>query len=287
MPDANSANSTNSTNSTNSSKRCLSIDVGIKNLAVCLLKGPETIEFWEVFDLGTSTGTTRRLVKLCQTLEAVPQLWESVDTVLIEKQPSFNPRMRVMADALHMFFVTKGLRDIRPYSAKYKLQLCKPETEYQKGTKYSKNKKRAIDTTKWYLETVNSLSKWSSTFSKAKKKDDFADSFLQGVSFYKVYLSTTREMKKPTVKTLESGKLTESHFAWLWTTWSQEYLTNSQVLGPMDRHLTTDSENSNTIIAYIESKLKTSKNIEKYVKQLYGSVADYVENMESPCESLE
>lgn len=266
----------------------LSIDVGVKNLAVCLLDGPEKISFWEVFDLGNvSDSTTRRLIKLNKVLNDNSQISDSkaIKTVLIEKQPSFNPKMRVMASALHMYFVTKGFTDIRPYSAKYKLQLCQNISDYECASRYQKNKKRSIDTTKHYLETIETLAKWKTTFTSAKKKDDFADSFLQGVSFYKIYKSTTREMKKPTKKTLESGKLEEQHFAWLWNLWVQEHavvvstrMSERPKTGPMDAFVKSEIDTETyTINNYLKDKLVPKSNVEKQLVTKYGEIDDFVE----------
>ena len=274
----------------------LSIDVGVKNLAVCLLNGPEKIDFWEVFDLGNvSDSTTRKLIKLNKVLNGVPQLCDNktIKTVLIEKQPSFNPKMRVMASALHMFFVTKGFTDIRSYSAKYKLQLCKSDADYDCASRYQKNKKRSIDTTKHYLETLESLKTWIPVFKAAKKKDDFADAFLQGVSFYKIYKASTRVMKKPTKKTLESGKLEDAHWAWFWNLWVQEHnnvLTTAEVrpTGPMDAFVAREIDVENyTINNYLNDALTAlpttvkTQLIKKY--RNVDSFVDYYTNDED-CE---
>ena len=263
----------------------LSIDVGIVNLAVCLLNGPDNIEFWHVFDLGKAADTTRRLIKLNSALEGVPELRDKskIKTVLIEKQPSFNPKMRVMASALHMYFVTKGFKDIRSYSAKYKLQLCEGADAYNCATRYSNNKKRAVETTKHFLDNVSSLNKWTATFSDAKKKDDYADSFLQGVSFYKIYKSETQEMKKPTKKTLASGVLEESHFSWLWNLWNQEHArvlagsVDRPPSGPMDHFLNINIEDQTySIKKHIETV--ANKNVMKQLLAEYSSIDDFVEN---------
>ena len=107
----------------------LSIDVGMKNLAVCLLNGPAQIELWEVFNIGDTRDMTRFLSNTVKILDENPEIYNTkrVKTVLIEKQPSFNPKMRAIASALHMYFVIKGFKNIKQYSAKYKLHLCKSD----------------------------------------------------------------------------------------------------------------------------------------------------------------
>ena len=267
----------------------LSIDVGIKNLAVCVLDGPDKITFWEVFDIGGAKDTTRHLRNMAKILDENTELADInfIKTVLIEKQPSFNPRMRVIASALHMYFVMKGFRDIRSYSAKYKLQLCKSTSCYDDSTKYAKNKKTAIDTTKYCLATNPSMNAtWGEKFNKAKKKDDFADSFLQGCSFYKVYQRNTREMKKPSKTTLQNGTLDPAHFAWLWNCWKQEYATinNKPTRGPMDTHLEIAIPENYTIVQFIKDKLNSTPNILERLIEMFGSLEEFCEDFETPQE---
>tara|TARA_B100001996_G_scaffold335367_1_gene286043 strand:+ start:3351 stop:4226 length:876 start_codon:yes stop_codon:yes gene_type:complete len=271
--------------------RILSIDVGIKNLALCLLDGPDQIEFWEVFDIGNTTDTTRHLTNLYKKLDSTPIIWDKtrIKTIVIEKQPSFNPKMRTMASALHMFFVMKGFKHIIQYSPKYKLQLCKDISEYEGSTTYAKNKKRSIDTTRYFISLNPVMSKqWLSKFNSAKKKDDFADSYLQGVSYYKVYKRATREMKKPSKTTLATPKkLEEVHFSWLWNLWKQEHATvlvsrTRPARGPMDKYATPhmESEEEYSIDNYIEDILTDKVDMKKRIEELYGNIRSFVEHNE-------
>ena len=271
--------------------RILSIDVGIKNLALCLLDGPDQIDFWEVFDIGNTTDTTRHLTNLYKKLESTPIIWDksAIKTVVIEKQPSFNPKMRTMASALHMFFVMKGFKHIIQYSPKYKLQLCKDINEYEGSTTYAKNKKRSIDTTRYFISLNPDMSaQWLQKFNSAKKKDDFADSYLQGVSYYKVYKRATREMKKPSKNTLSNPKkLEEVHFCWLWNLWKQEHATvlisrTRPARGPMDKYTQSHIENEQeySIENYIEDILTDKTDMKERIEEIYGNVSAFVEQNE-------
>ncbi|MBP02860.1 MAG: hypothetical protein CMM25_08635, partial [Rhodospirillaceae bacterium] len=266
--------------------RVLSIDVGIKNLAVCLLNGPKHIEFWTVFDIGNNTDTTRHLRSLESTLNEHPEIInpETIKTILIEKQPSFNPRMRVIGSALHMYFVMKGFRDIRQYSPKFKLQLCMGSESYDKGNRYAKNKKRAIDTMKYYLDNVEELRRWKLTFNQAKKKDDYADSFLQGMSFYKIYQKTTRTVKKPTAASLKKAtSLDRSHFSWLWEQWKQEYIVAKEdnkkpSRGPMAEFVSVTSTLAEkyTMAQFLTDKLSSTPKIKERLVLLYNTIEEFV-----------
>ena len=265
----------------------LSIDVGMKNLAVCLLNGPVQIELWEVFNIGDTRDMTRFLSNTVKILDENPEIYNTkrIKTVLIEKQPSFNPKMRAIASALHMYFVIKGFKNIKQYSAKYKLQMCKSDKVYTDSTKYAKNKKRSVDTTVYYLEKEPSLRVWREKFRAAKKKDDFADSFLQGVSFYKIYCAASRTMKKPTHLSIKNGNLDDNHFNWFYNTWIQEHetcLLNNikSTLGPMDTYtIKYDQEldkTSYTLENYIDDQLTKYPSVKNKLTELYGDTAHFI-----------
>jgi hypothetical protein len=157
----------------------LSFDVGIKNLAYCLLDYDGHILDWNVIDC-TSTNP---ILKLIEELDSLPELLECT-TVLIEKQPSFNPKMRIIGGCLYTYFtlrveyeLSKKLKIIF-YSAKHKLK--NPHVAAIKAsTKYQRNKKLAVEETKYLLNDT----KWLDYFMSNKKKDDLADCYLQGLSY--------------------------------------------------------------------------------------------------------
>ena len=184
-----------------------------------------------------------------------------------------------------MYFVIKGFKHIKQYSAKYKLHLCKSDKVYTDSTKYAKNKKRSIDTTVYFLEKEASLRVWREKFRMAKKKDDFADSFLQGVSFYKIYCAASRTMKKPTHVSIKNGNLDDNHFNWFYNTWTQEHETCLQnniksTLGPMDTYtIKYDQEldkTSYTLENYIDDYLTKYPTVKNKLIELYGDTANFV-----------
>ena len=121
----------------------LSFDVGIKNLAFCILKENVIIE-WNVSEIKYRTNQS-----LCDAivnhLNEFPQLLEC-ETVLIEKQPSRNNKMRIIEALLNAYFVIKGssnnesnITKVLVYSAKYKLgtNTMKGKTNYNERKKLS------------------------------------------------------------------------------------------------------------------------------------------------------
>jgi hypothetical protein len=161
----------------------LSFDVGIKNLAYCLIDSDKNILDWDVLNC-ESSNTTLTMIEKLDSLDYLL----GADIILIEKQPAFNPKMRIISNALFVYFTIRILHEqerkakILFYSAKYKLRCCDVKFEFKVKSKYSKNKKLAVEHTKILLKTHQEF------FLKHKKKDDLADCFLQGLSYINFYI---------------------------------------------------------------------------------------------------
>lgn len=183
----------------------LSFDVGIKNLAYCQLDSLSLdILDWNIIDC-TVSNNGNIILKLIEELETLNNLLQS-DIIIIEKQPSFNPQMRIIMTAIYVYFTIrlnyeKGSKTkIIYYSAKNKLKLCTETPSLQnknklvlKGKKgkqqsYYFNKKAAIEQTKILinnkiLDNKIIYEKFLYFFNKSKKKDDLADSYLQALAY--------------------------------------------------------------------------------------------------------
>jgi len=227
--------------------RIVSIDVGIKNLGVCVMDGPDTIVFWDCIDIGNRNDATRHLYKMREKLEEISELFVESDkvSVLIENQPFCNPKMRTISSALHMFFVMKNIKTVILYSPKHKLKIClEAEALYETsgtgttetkpvkktpGAKYYSNKKRAIEACRYYISrNPTCAAEWSEKFKTAKKKDDLADSYLQGRSFWT--LNKQGGMRKPTDQQLTKGGVTDNGWKYMLNQWSQLfYRENTKV----------------------------------------------------------
>ena len=110
-----------------------------------------------------------------------------VDTVVIENQPVLkNPTMKSIQMILYAYFVEHGyistdstIKNIHLFSARNKLKLYDGpvvDTNHIKN-KYNKRKFLSIEYTKYYIKPY---SNWLDFFLCQKKKDDLADSFIQG-----------------------------------------------------------------------------------------------------------
>ena len=173
----------------------LSFDIGTINMAYCLLDNMENIHQWGLFSIGTSTLESQctRLAKQLDTL-GFHELEDNL-TVIIEKQPKINAKMRVIEGCILMYFVQKKLKGnkylkkITVYSPKHKLKCYKmaPDEEpiVQKCKKGHYQRKRlGIEHCRRMITRHEHNKDWLEFFENNKAKaDDLADSYLQGISY--------------------------------------------------------------------------------------------------------
>lgn len=182
----------------------LSIDCGIKNLAMCLID-PNTkrIHKWDVsgvppkHDAGLFPCLVRHLNDKSWILQA--------STVLIEKQPDKNRSMKSVENLIHAYFLTKDItKDVILYDARHKIpDLAGPGREM-----YKQRKKASIERAREFLKSNQVNADWVSYFDTHKKKDDLADTVMQALSFIDRVPSKTEGKKK--VKKVTPRKPTEN-----------------------------------------------------------------------------
>jgi hypothetical protein len=187
--------------------RILSFDVGIINLAYCIFESTTSkITHWGIIDLCDRCDKATVKVKfsakvpsgnktiakaandihitLIKSLDNSPFLLE-VDYVVIEKQPSFNPKMRIIGGCLQSYFYIRGIVDknvdkissIEFFSPKHKLKCYTgPELtlESKVKSKYAQTKKMGILIARSKLNELNETSDFKQLFETSKKKDDLA-----------------------------------------------------------------------------------------------------------------
>jgi len=155
----------------------LSIDVGIKNLAMCLID-PKTkkIKSWDVDGVppNHSDGLYLSLIK---HLETKPWISESTQ-VLIEKQPDRNKGMKSVEHLLHAYLLTKDpKREVIIWDARFKV----PDVAGPGKSKYAQRKATSIERARKFIKETNT--EWVEFFDQHKKKDDLADTVMQALSF--------------------------------------------------------------------------------------------------------
>ena len=134
----------------------------------------KTILDWNILDCSVNKNENN-ILKLIEQLDLNPQLLD-IDLVLIEKQPSFNPQMRIISNCLYVYFTMRIIygqdRKIRIlYYSPKKLNLCFDTESYQKiclslkkdktsrSQRYRNNKKAAVEQTIIFLEDTNKFNK--------------------------------------------------------------------------------------------------------------------------------
>lgn len=190
----------------------LSFDIGIKNLAYCYFDYNKTtdvteIKEWGILDISSPDKSNESILLLDQLNTHFTKL--EIDFVVIENQPALkNPVMKTVQVMVFTFFqyqkVLLGAKfNVYIINARSKIKsaqsmmssygcdeiVCKTAP----SNKYKWNKEASILYTKQFLEFKN-LKDNLDFFNQFKKKDDLADTLLQGLYF--VRLSTTTEPAK-------------------------------------------------------------------------------------------
>jgi len=212
--------------------KVLSFDVGIVNLAYCILDSETNIiTHWEIIELTkkgntfsahiASSGIAELYLTLINELDKRPHVLET-NVVVIEKQPSFNPKMRIVAGCLQTYFYIRGVVD-RPtnpissvefFSPKHKLKCYDgPALDISRNGKivkgkYAQTKKMGIEIARVKLEEYNQTT-WVDFFEKNKKKDDLSDCYLQALTYllFKKQTSKRNVSDKKNVKVEKNVKV--------------------------------------------------------------------------------
>jgi|UniRef100_A0A6C0JS75 hypothetical protein len=196
----------------------ISFDIGIKNLALCILENKDnniTIIDWRVITLADKKKDVNGLnliseilfYELDNIIGCIEELnYDTIDYVIIENQPSnLNGIMKSIQLLIFSYFSLlkhwdKFIGQVLLINASLKLQYhsYKPEPlikidpnrtkKEQKRDKYRNNKNDGIEITKYYIKDNEILNNY---FIKYKKKDDLADTLLQTVSYIKKHNSNS------------------------------------------------------------------------------------------------
>jgi len=198
----------------------LSIDVGIKNLAMCLLNETSNLVVeWDVSGVPPqhSDGI---YVSLRKHLDARPWILNT-KTVLIEKQPDRNKKMVSVMHFLHAYFIIKCPdAETIIYDARHKI----PDVAGPGRSQYLKRKKVSIERCEEFIRQDDVNAHWLPVFLESKKKDDLADTVMQALSFVnRVEVKSTKKIKKSTKlvprrpnENQKATKYSKSNLAWIY-----------------------------------------------------------------------
>ena len=169
----------------------LSIDVGIRNLAMCLIEeSTKLVLQWDVS--GVPPQCENLFVSLRNHLDERPWLL-TAQTILIEKQPGQNKTMKSVENFLHTYFIIKSPKsETIIYDARHKV----PDVAGAGKARYRQRKQAAIDRCRLFLNEEPNKH-WRELFVHSKKKDDLADTVMQALSFI------NRKVPEPIVKVLK------------------------------------------------------------------------------------
>ena len=194
----------------------LSIDCGIKNLAMCLIDPRDRrIHKWDVSGVPPmhADGVFPCLVK---HLNAKPWTLEAT-TVIIEKQPDRNRGMKGVENLLHTYFLVKE-KDVVIWDARHKIPDCAGAGKAM----YAKRKKASIERARKFIEAIGPNREWVAFFDAHKKKDDLADTVMQALSFIDKRPAEDAEKKAPKKATPRKPtenqsrtKYSKANLAWL------------------------------------------------------------------------
>jgi hypothetical protein len=137
------------------------------------------------------------------------------DIVVIENQPSFkNPRMKSIATTIYDYYLIRGVIDkhitgsnitqVKFMAPSNKLKLADDKDSKELVKAKSDNDTKAYKLTKslgikYCSDMICHLSSWTEHFNSFKKKDDMADSFLQGAYYFGNNVKIKEEVKVDTI----------------------------------------------------------------------------------------
>jgi hypothetical protein len=210
----------------------LSIDVGIRNLAMCLVdETDKRIVEWDVSGVPPEH-KDGLFISMRDHLDNRPWILDA-NTILIEKQPGQNKKMKSVENFLHAYFIIK-LKESETiiYDARHKV----PDVVGTGKTLYRKRKQTAIKRCEETITNDGINTQWLELFKKSKKKDDLADTYLQALSYINRIVPKEKEEKKkkagvkprkPTENQKET-KYSKSNLAWFFKNNTKEELEKNK-----------------------------------------------------------
>jgi hypothetical protein len=194
--------------------KILTVDVGIKNLAICVLQNNKIIS-WKVINVGYGNDICKSIIK--EFDECHETFKDSI--VLIERQ--MTRKMTNIQCYIEMYFRVKTFTDVIIYNPLYKLSGTGMEHSGGGKKKYGARKQAAIELSREWLDK-NPQEEWVGNLWKAtKKKDDLSDTLCMAISYLKnpvkdhTNIMKTVNPRKPTIKQESSGNYSKSNIKFL------------------------------------------------------------------------
>jgi hypothetical protein len=145
------------------------------------------------------------LMELCHcilnSLERYKKLVITSDVIVLENQPVLkNPTMKSIQMFIFSYLLIHGAKNIALFNARFKLnEYSGPEVNVShKKTEYAKRKALSVAYAKTIMNSERcsnggESSIWNVIFEGSKKKDDLADCYLQGLTYYREKYMTSNK----------------------------------------------------------------------------------------------
>lgn len=192
----------------------LSIDVGIKNLAMCVMDPTsKKIHYWDVSGV-PPMHADGLFPCMKRHLDDRSAHFTPVRKVIIEKQPDKNRGIKSVEHFLHTYFLVHD-KDVIIWDARHKI----PDVVGPGRAQYLKRKKASIDRCWDFINEKNP--ELVPLFQDSKKKDDLADTVMQALSYIDNRVDTPQKETKmkprrPTENQTRT-KYSKANLAWLYT----------------------------------------------------------------------
>ena len=194
---------------------CVSIDVGVRNLGICIASCKEdnddgegfpfVIHYWRNVDARMASRKGKMTAEECvhDVVTFLMKWWDVHDethafirdgvTFVIEAQMRGGGAINSVSFGIQAFLLTKGVKNVLFQSPKHKLSATPlilgermPDVDVNALTRYECNKKTAIAHTQELLRLYQpELREWGSVLASTQKQDDMADAALH--AFYWLY----------------------------------------------------------------------------------------------------
>jgi hypothetical protein len=160
----------------------LSFDIGLKNMAYCIISADSTLHSHEIVEWSLVTLESTTIYTLADSIISTCERLFSgkcFTDILIENQPCMKAPTMKSIQMIIFTYMRIHFKDANIYmcSAANKLKVSKNKI----GGKltYTEKKKRAVEVTKEYIQGAP----FEQFFSSCKKRDDLADAYLQAVYY--------------------------------------------------------------------------------------------------------
>lgn len=167
----------------------LSIDIGIRYLAYCLIDcETQRVKAFGILDIGEEGVTHNKIdsdtvVRLKRAFDFLMENIEGACTVLVEKQPPIAKLMRVIQRMAEMYFLCRpDIGQVVVYDGRKKIIGARAKGLSGKAN-YAQRKKAAVSECARFLASTDQTEETRLVFKGSKKKDDLADALIQALRY--------------------------------------------------------------------------------------------------------